>query len=114
VDTGLVPAASSSGPPTSVGLACRPVGAWRRHLVKQGHSTERTTRRRTEGTNCEEPQPGPVRLGGGSRSEGVPYLSKQLGREVIKPIGVAKPSDPCPHSIVWLCARSAMILPNAA
>src|SRR5271166_3559428 len=28
-------AASSSEPPTSVGLACRPVGAWRRHLVKQ-------------------------------------------------------------------------------
>src|SRR5271168_3652209 len=35
----LVPAASSSEPPTSVGLACRPVGAWRRHLVKRGHST---------------------------------------------------------------------------
>ena len=31
----LVSAASSSEPPTSVGLACRPVGAWRRHLVKQ-------------------------------------------------------------------------------
>ena len=29
-----VPAASSSEPPASVGLACRPVGAWRRHLVK--------------------------------------------------------------------------------
>ena len=28
-------AASSSEPPTSVGLACRPVGAWRRHLVKR-------------------------------------------------------------------------------
>lgn len=31
----LVPTTSSSEPPTSVGLACRPVGAWRRHLVKQ-------------------------------------------------------------------------------
>ena len=29
-----VRAASSSESPTSVGLACRPVGAWRRHLVK--------------------------------------------------------------------------------
>jgi hypothetical protein len=29
----LVLAASSSEPPTSVGLACRLVGAWRRHLV---------------------------------------------------------------------------------
>src|SRR5271167_2343950 len=35
----LVPAASSSEPPTSVGLACRPVGAWRRHLVKRIQST---------------------------------------------------------------------------
>jgi hypothetical protein len=34
----LVPAASSSEPPTSVGLACCLVGACRRHLVKQGHS----------------------------------------------------------------------------
>src|SRR5271165_3044797 len=25
--------------PASVGLACRPVGAWRRHLVKQSQST---------------------------------------------------------------------------
>src|SRR5271167_672023 len=25
--------------PTSVGLACRPVGAWRRHLVKQNQCT---------------------------------------------------------------------------
>src|SRR6476646_8615668 len=32
-------AASSSEPPASVGLACRPVGAWRRHLVKQLDST---------------------------------------------------------------------------
>ena len=31
----LVSAASSSEPPTSMGLACRPVGAWRRHLVRQ-------------------------------------------------------------------------------
>jgi len=30
-----VSAASSSEPPASVGLACRPVGAWRRQLVKQ-------------------------------------------------------------------------------
>lgn len=30
----LMRAASSSEPPASVGLACRPVGAWRRHLVK--------------------------------------------------------------------------------
>ena len=30
-----MPVASSSEPPTSVGLACRPVGAWRRQLVKQ-------------------------------------------------------------------------------
>ena len=30
----LASAASSSEPPTSVGLACRPVGAWRRQLVK--------------------------------------------------------------------------------
>jgi hypothetical protein len=30
-------AASSSEPPTSAGLACRPVRAWRRHLVKQIH-----------------------------------------------------------------------------
>jgi hypothetical protein len=29
------PAASSSEPPTSVGLACRQVGAYRRHLVKR-------------------------------------------------------------------------------
>src|ERR1700677_2072119 len=35
----LVLAASSSEPPTSVGLACCPVGAWRRHLMKQFHST---------------------------------------------------------------------------
>src|ERR1700677_3676641 len=34
---GLVLAASSSEPPASVGLACRLVGAWRRHLVKQTH-----------------------------------------------------------------------------
>jgi hypothetical protein len=34
-----VSAASSSEPPTSVGLACRPVGAWRRHLVKRIQST---------------------------------------------------------------------------
>ena len=34
-----VTAASSSEPPTSVGLACRPVGAWRRHLMKQNQST---------------------------------------------------------------------------
>jgi hypothetical protein len=33
--TGWCQAASSSEPPTSVGLACRPVGAWRRHLVKR-------------------------------------------------------------------------------
>ena len=33
--TGWCQAASSSEPPTSMGLACRPVGAWRRHLVKQ-------------------------------------------------------------------------------
>jgi hypothetical protein len=32
-------AASSSEPPTSVGLACRPVGACRRHLVKQIQGT---------------------------------------------------------------------------
>lgn len=32
----LVPAASSSEPPASVGLARRPVGAWRQRLVKQG------------------------------------------------------------------------------
>lgn len=30
----LMLAASSSEPPAIVGLACRPVGAWRRHLVK--------------------------------------------------------------------------------
>ena len=30
-------AAASSEPPASVGLACRPVGAWRRHLVKRIH-----------------------------------------------------------------------------
>ena len=30
-------AASSSEPPASVGLACRSVGAWRRHLVKRIH-----------------------------------------------------------------------------
>src|SRR6476620_11218259 len=33
--TGWCQAASSSEPPASVGLACRPVGAWRRHLMKQ-------------------------------------------------------------------------------
>lgn len=32
--------ASSSEPPTSVGLACRPVGAWRRHLVKLTHANK--------------------------------------------------------------------------
>ena len=36
----FVPAASSSEPPTSVGLACCPVGAWRRHLVKQRQCTD--------------------------------------------------------------------------
>src|ERR1700730_12965466 len=40
-DTRLVSAASSSEPPTSVGLACRPVGAWRRQLVKRIQSTRR-------------------------------------------------------------------------
>jgi hypothetical protein len=35
----LVSAASSPEPPTSVGLACRPVGALRRHLMKQGQSS---------------------------------------------------------------------------
>lgn len=30
----VMPAASSSGPPTSVGLACHQVGAWRRQLMK--------------------------------------------------------------------------------
>src|SRR5271166_1013505 len=34
-------AASSSEPPASMGLACRPVGAWRRHLVKQINYTGR-------------------------------------------------------------------------
>ncbi|MDT5317732.1 MAG: hypothetical protein QOD88_254 [Mycobacterium sp.] len=43
----LVLAASSSAPPASVGLACRPVGAWRRHLVKQSHHT--TDRRHVRG-----------------------------------------------------------------
>ena len=37
--TGWRQAASSSEPPTSVGLACRPVGACRRHLVKHLDST---------------------------------------------------------------------------
>jgi hypothetical protein len=35
----LVQAASSCEPPTSVGLACRPVGACRRHLVKRMNYT---------------------------------------------------------------------------
>jgi hypothetical protein len=35
----LVCGASSSEPPTSMGLACRPVGAWRRPLMKQLDST---------------------------------------------------------------------------
>ena len=35
----LMLTASSSEPPASVGLACRPVGAWRRQLVKQLDST---------------------------------------------------------------------------
>jgi hypothetical protein len=37
--TGWCEPLRSSEPPTSVGLACRPVGAWRRHLVKQNQST---------------------------------------------------------------------------
>ena len=36
----LVCGASSSEPPTSMGLACRPVGAWRRPLMKQLDSNE--------------------------------------------------------------------------
>ena len=47
--TGPMSAASSSEPPTSVGLACRPVGAWRRHLVKRTRSTRRY--RHAVGTN---------------------------------------------------------------
>jgi hypothetical protein len=38
----LVPAASSSEPPTSVGLACRPVGASRRQLMKPLSCTRRS------------------------------------------------------------------------
>ena len=38
----LVSAASSSEPPTSVGLAHRPVGAWRRQLVKRSNCTATT------------------------------------------------------------------------
>jgi hypothetical protein len=37
--TGRCRPASSSEPPASVGLACRPVGAWRRQLVKRTQPT---------------------------------------------------------------------------
>jgi hypothetical protein len=37
--TGWCEPLRSSEPPAGVGLACRPVGAWRRHLVKQNQST---------------------------------------------------------------------------
>src|SRR6476661_9001312 len=39
----MVRAASSSEPPMNVGLACRPVGAYRRHLVKRDHYTDTST-----------------------------------------------------------------------
>src|SRR4051794_1024236 len=38
-DTGWCEPLRSSEPPASVGLASRPVGAWRRQLVKHLHST---------------------------------------------------------------------------
>ena len=51
----LVPAAWSSEPPTSVGLACRPVGAWRRHLMK--HIQVTTAYRQTSGSQCVADRP---------------------------------------------------------
>ena len=55
--TGWCQAASSSEPPTSVGLACRPVGAWRRHLVKhlqfmRGHRRPSGDCRSLRPVNC--------------------------------------------------------------
>jgi hypothetical protein len=39
LDTGRRQPLRHPSHPASVGLACRPVGAWRRHLMKQRHST---------------------------------------------------------------------------